>query len=229
MKYRQIYNIKCSWCSADRRCPNYIWVIKNFIANWCASSIIGITVVYSIAPWRTCPENFMQIRPTFFFVMLLPNRIQKIQKRTPVSKGFHATSRQYSRFGPCVIYDLSCKLHKNPFSRFSVKLLTDTDTPGKLRWVKSWKKHMCLKKFCGRFVIKLAILCIWYPTLCHQNSHWNINNTAACGQLSQTEQIDIYIYLKCISFVPRQGSSHLNYDYYFRTLLTTVLWKGPVV
>ena len=38
---------RCSWSSADRRCSNYIWVIDNFIAYWCASYIRGFTVCYS--------------------------------------------------------------------------------------------------------------------------------------------------------------------------------------
>ena len=34
---------RCSWCSADRRCSNYIWVIHNFITKWCASYIRDLT------------------------------------------------------------------------------------------------------------------------------------------------------------------------------------------
>ena len=36
---------RCSQSSADRRCPNYIWVINNSIAYKCASYIIDLTVV----------------------------------------------------------------------------------------------------------------------------------------------------------------------------------------
>ena len=36
---------RCSWSSADRRCSNYIWVIKNFIANKGEAYIRGFTVV----------------------------------------------------------------------------------------------------------------------------------------------------------------------------------------
>ena len=36
---------RCSWCSAGRRCSNYIWVISNFIANWEAPYIKGFTVI----------------------------------------------------------------------------------------------------------------------------------------------------------------------------------------
>ena len=35
---------RCSWSSADRRCSNYIWVIKNFIDHQGASYIRGLTV-----------------------------------------------------------------------------------------------------------------------------------------------------------------------------------------
>ena len=35
---------RCSWSSADRRCSNYIWVIKIFIAFSSASYIRGFTV-----------------------------------------------------------------------------------------------------------------------------------------------------------------------------------------
>ena len=35
---------KCSWSSADRRCFNYIWVINDFIAYYCASYIRDFTV-----------------------------------------------------------------------------------------------------------------------------------------------------------------------------------------
>ena len=44
---------RCSWSSADRRCSNYIWVIKNFIANKGEAYIRGFTVVpfsMSISP-----------------------------------------------------------------------------------------------------------------------------------------------------------------------------------
>ena len=36
---------RCSWGSVDRRCSNYIWVIKNFIANKGEAYIRGFTVV----------------------------------------------------------------------------------------------------------------------------------------------------------------------------------------
>ena len=35
---------RCSWSSADRRCPSYIWVINNIIAHWGAAYISGLTV-----------------------------------------------------------------------------------------------------------------------------------------------------------------------------------------
>ena len=42
---------RCNWSSADRRCSNYIWVMKKCIANSCVSYIRGLTIVmiyYSI-------------------------------------------------------------------------------------------------------------------------------------------------------------------------------------
>ena len=36
---------RCSWNRADRRCPNYIWVINNFIAHRGASYIRGFTAI----------------------------------------------------------------------------------------------------------------------------------------------------------------------------------------
>ena len=36
---------RCSWSSADRRCPNYIWVINNFMAYEDASYIRYFTVI----------------------------------------------------------------------------------------------------------------------------------------------------------------------------------------
>ena len=35
---------RCTWSSADRRCPNYMWVIKNFIACHGATYIRCLTV-----------------------------------------------------------------------------------------------------------------------------------------------------------------------------------------
>ena len=35
---------RCSWSSANRRCSNYIWVIKNFIAHKGVTYIRGLTV-----------------------------------------------------------------------------------------------------------------------------------------------------------------------------------------
>ena len=35
---------RCSWCNADRRCSNYIWVINNFC--WGAPYIRGFTVIF---------------------------------------------------------------------------------------------------------------------------------------------------------------------------------------
>ena len=35
---------RCSWSSADRRCSNFIWVLKNYIAYWGATYIRGFTV-----------------------------------------------------------------------------------------------------------------------------------------------------------------------------------------
>ena len=46
---------RCSWSSADRRCPNYIWVIIKFIAHWGAAYIRGFTVLNhlsSVSIWR---------------------------------------------------------------------------------------------------------------------------------------------------------------------------------
>ena len=37
---------RCSWSSADRRCSKYIWVIVNFIANFIASYIRDLTVLF---------------------------------------------------------------------------------------------------------------------------------------------------------------------------------------
>ena len=47
---------RCSWNSADRRCSNYIWVIDNFIAYWCASYIRELTVHSKITrDWHSRP------------------------------------------------------------------------------------------------------------------------------------------------------------------------------
>ena len=39
---------RCSWSSGDRWCPNYIWVISNFIANQGASYIRDFTVSHGM-------------------------------------------------------------------------------------------------------------------------------------------------------------------------------------
>ena len=36
---------RCSWSSPDKWCSNYIWVINNFIAYWCAPYIRGLTAL----------------------------------------------------------------------------------------------------------------------------------------------------------------------------------------
>ena len=41
-----IWEWRCSWSSADRRCSNYIWVINNFMAYKGATYIGGFTVPY---------------------------------------------------------------------------------------------------------------------------------------------------------------------------------------
>ena len=50
---------RCSWSSADRRCSNYIWVIKNFIAYQGATYIRGFTVIVlpSLDPRLTFPSQ----------------------------------------------------------------------------------------------------------------------------------------------------------------------------
>ena len=56
---------RCSRSSADRPCPNYIWVINSFIAYYGMSYIRGLTVVLEMFPrqprqlwsshrWDTC-------------------------------------------------------------------------------------------------------------------------------------------------------------------------------
>ena len=48
--------IRCSWCSADRLCSNYIWVINNVIANYSVIYLRGLTV---------CNFSFHRLK-TFF-------------------------------------------------------------------------------------------------------------------------------------------------------------------
>ena len=43
-----IWEWKCSWSSADRRCSNYIWVINNLIAHKGAVYIRDLTVCYGL-------------------------------------------------------------------------------------------------------------------------------------------------------------------------------------
>ena len=38
--------LRCSWCSADRRCSNYIWMINHLIAYPSTSYIRDLTVMY---------------------------------------------------------------------------------------------------------------------------------------------------------------------------------------
>ena len=84
---------RCSWCSADRRCSNYIWVINNFIANWGASYIICFTVVFfTLTKTKiffihlTCNENVK-------FPFLIQGRVEHLSRfvATVVSQGNHLT------------------------------------------------------------------------------------------------------------------------------------------
>ena len=50
---------RCSWCSADRRCSNYIWVIDNFIAKWGAPYIRGFTVIIHLHSATCASSSFL--------------------------------------------------------------------------------------------------------------------------------------------------------------------------
>ena len=50
---------RCSWSSADRRCSNYIWVIKSFIAYEGAPCIRGLMVMCLLDEWCDLKDMWM--------------------------------------------------------------------------------------------------------------------------------------------------------------------------
>ena len=57
---------RCSWSSADRRCPNYIWLINNLIAYQSASYIRDLTVYldqHSPDGTKPLPQPIMTCHP----------------------------------------------------------------------------------------------------------------------------------------------------------------------
>ena len=58
---------RCSWCSADRRCSNCIWVINNFLAYWGVAYSRCFTVILRAARASHASRNqstmMMMIEP----------------------------------------------------------------------------------------------------------------------------------------------------------------------
>ena len=75
----------------------------------------------------TYPENFMKIP------FALHNIAEKHASRKILYPSGYTQHLKMLHPVPCAAPDLSCKSHENPFTRFSVMLLTDTDSPTK--WI----------------------------------------------------------------------------------------------
>ena len=85
---------RCSWSSANRRCSNYIWVIKNFIACYDTTYIGGLKVGKISWPGdgyihRVCKSPVISI---MFFRLL---GAMPLSKQIPTCQ---RTSEQYSVF-----------------------------------------------------------------------------------------------------------------------------------
>ena len=64
---------RCSWCSADRRWSNYIWVITNFIAYWGAPYIRGLTVhIVKMSYFQQYVLSLTDITHECMHIILLP-------------------------------------------------------------------------------------------------------------------------------------------------------------
>ena len=87
---------RCSWSIANRRCPNYIWVINNFIAYQGASNIKDFMVcIVELCDWKHwCLDKMANIFQTcsnaeISFRENIYNLIQISQKFLPEGSKCH--------------------------------------------------------------------------------------------------------------------------------------------
>ena len=81
---------RCSWSSADRRCSNYIWVIKNWIAFKSAPYIKNFTVFfhYSSGLRHRCismlwKHSLNKTQPSGYFIYIVVQTMNACYYRKP--------------------------------------------------------------------------------------------------------------------------------------------------
>ena len=103
---------RCSWCSADRRCSNYIWVIRNFIDHSGVAYIRGLTVsvtgvlasivLYVLDLVTTAPDCLLHVNWTCFNICIgVIFRYQDTSLKWQSLNLWHGLAITYSRSHGC--------------------------------------------------------------------------------------------------------------------------------
>ena len=183
---------RCSWCSADRRCSNYIWVINNLIAHKGVTYIRDLKVLAVVHFELFIGKSFrysMAVKLKFYltYFSCLSQYCFNCQLNLPQGTNFSDIKNTLFSFDKMHLNILSVKMsmrlsirlhHVNPWCPIS----RDADAYGlkeSFPSEKTWYQHaiMCLTESCH--------LIRWHAT--HERitlTHWPLGDVAVVVKVS---------------------------------------------
>ena len=140
---------RCSWSNTDRRCSNYIWVINNLTAYWCASYIRDVTVYIFLGPNELtyCPETFRSTPSDRYPVLRLRGSNGHVTGYNPKYKKSECESHPDASIEYHNSRSPQCDVH-NQFTKVLNRCWCYQNCTKTVMWLR-WVSHIYIRRPCG--------------------------------------------------------------------------------